>query len=201
MGIQVDTSNNMTVMFNRIFNQTNQGMIIQATNNSDIVWNEILDWGIAYDYINSENNSITNNSFFKGPILDSVVPTTDIDGIITLEWSQVAWATYYLVYRCSSLMEFFDLVGMTFLNVTTNSTSINLADGVYYFVIIAGNATHWTTISNNILVTVSITSNPPTDLTWLVILIIVLCVVGGAVGGLFALHKTGKIDLTKILRR
>ncbi|NHI91896.1 MAG: hypothetical protein EAX96_05295 [Candidatus Lokiarchaeota archaeon] len=85
-----------------------------------------------------------------GPQLSPISPHNIMNGIIILNWSQVQWATYYLVYRDTSLFGYFDLPRMTFIeNLTLNYiTDQVFSIGTYYYGIVASNGTYSTSLSN-----------------------------------------------------
>ena len=87
-----------------------------------------------------------------GPTFNPIVPNIIDDGWVYLTWQSLPWATYYQVFRDTvTIDEFWDIVGKTpVLNVTTNDgwdTQFS-ATGLYCYVVVAANATEWSTISN-----------------------------------------------------
>ncbi len=82
------------------------------------------------------------------PILAVIVPNPNFDGNISLNWSSVTWATSYYVYRDTSPIT--SIIGLSPIQNVTNTIwndtiSIN---GQYYYAVVAGNATHNSSLSN-----------------------------------------------------
>ena len=82
--------------------------------------------------------------------LSTITPHNVTNGKVNLNWTEVSWATFYLVYRANSLFDNYDLPGMSYVsNVTTNYTVDQVFSiGIYYYGIIASNGTHSTSLSN-----------------------------------------------------
>ncbi|NVM31033.1 MAG: hypothetical protein HWN65_19485 [Candidatus Helarchaeota archaeon] len=96
------------------------------------------------------------------PVLEPIFPNPSNDGIIALNWSDVVGATTYYVYRNTSTIT--SVAGLTAIATvsTSNYTDTILINGTYYYVIVAGNISGNSSISNCENVTVAIPSlNPP----------------------------------------
>lgn len=96
------------------------------------------------------------------PHLDTISPNPDYDGIIHLNWSDVAGALRYEVYRDTSLIT--SINGMTPIATIygdSNYTDSILNSGTYYYVVIAENGTGQSPISNCENVTVILPPNAP----------------------------------------
>jgi len=166
-GIHLQKGYNTTIRYNRIYNNTKYSIYLDRSNLSSITWNDMLDNGNFTMQVNSVNNLIQSNAYFRGTTLYTIVPNPVIDGWVRLNWQSVPWATYYLIYRKynAPILYFFSLATMTpVLNVTgppaVDSTVAVL--GNYSYVVVAGNATCWTSISNNQWVIVSAYPKPAT---------------------------------------
>ncbi|MFX0166734.1 MAG: ABC transporter substrate-binding protein [Promethearchaeota archaeon] len=71
------------------------------------------------------------------PVLSSITPNPDTDGIVNLEWNDIVGATSYNVYRDTSLIT--DISGLSPISSPTISqyNDTELAVGTYYYVITA----------------------------------------------------------------
>jgi len=90
------------------------------------------------------------------PLLAAISPSISPTGSIFLNWSSVPGASFYLVYRATSIIT--TVAGLTpiaNLTATTFTDSIT-ADGTFYYVVVAVNATSASAISNVEFVTVAI---------------------------------------------
>jgi len=167
-GVYLLKNLNSTVRYNEISNNSNYGIYVENVNNSLITWNELLDNGNWISYKSGVNVTIEKNACFRGPILNNILPNPAYDGWVRLNWMIPGWVpTYYLIYRKfnAPITSFWNLVTMTpILNVTPNQAidSAVPALGIYYYVIVAGNASCWSTISNNQWVNVTAYPRPAT---------------------------------------
>jgi len=152
-GIHLQKAFNTTIKYNRIYNNTANGIYLDKSNVSTIIWNEILDNGNRITQSGSSNNIIQNNAYFKGTILYNIIPNPVIDILINLNWASLPWANYYMIYRRynAPIKLFWELSKLTPIdNITVNygvDDQITLL-GNYSYVIVAGNSTGWSTISN-----------------------------------------------------
>ncbi|NVM55016.1 MAG: hypothetical protein HWN66_15025, partial [Candidatus Helarchaeota archaeon] len=97
----------------------------------------------------------------SAPVLDPIVPAVDGDGIIDLNWSDVVGATTYYVFRDTSNIT--SVVGLTPIASVSESnyTDTLVTNGIYYYVIVAGDAWANGSISNCENVTVAIPPSAP----------------------------------------
>jgi hypothetical protein len=82
------------------------------------------------------------------PVLAPIVPNPDLDGVIRLNWSAVVGASIYYVYRATSNIT--SVLGMTPIQVVATNSCLDTltTNGLYYYVVVAGNATGNSTPSN-----------------------------------------------------
>ncbi|MBD3229213.1 MAG: hypothetical protein GF329_13605, partial [Candidatus Lokiarchaeota archaeon] len=105
------------------------------------------------EYFNSSISNCENVTLIKyypvsAPILDSIIPSLDYDGFISLNWSTADNATIYYIYRDTSPITDYNALSpiATTSNIFYEDTlSIN---GTYYYVLVAGNLGYNSTISN-----------------------------------------------------
>ncbi|NVM27244.1 MAG: VCBS repeat-containing protein [Candidatus Helarchaeota archaeon] len=141
--------------------------MITVSNYTDIITTNrpyfyviVADNGWANSSIsNCENVTVTIP--LNAPLLDPILPNPDPDGIITLNWGDVAEATTYYIYRNTS--EITSLTGLTPIATVNDSdyTDAIVINGFYYYVIVAGDNWANGSISNCENVTVTIPSSPP----------------------------------------
>ncbi|MHA1264513.1 MAG: right-handed parallel beta-helix repeat-containing protein [Candidatus Helarchaeota archaeon] len=148
---------NSTIAFNRIYHSDQYSVYLEKTYKSKVIWNEILNHTQWIQLINAsditvENNSIYNDSAFLWPISPNPIE----NGWVHLKWDSVLWATYYLIYRKpqAAIDALWDLVeDVPIKNVSSSVTELwdtkLPSTGIYSYVIIAGNATGWSRISNS----------------------------------------------------
>jgi len=168
-GIRLLKNINTTIRYNKIQNNTQYGVSITSTNRSAITWNEILGNGRWINYISGLNNIIEKNAYLWGTILYSITPNPAYDGWVHLTWQSLPWAAYYLIYRKfnAPISSFFNLYSMSPIQNVTPYQAIDSAVpslGKYYYVIVAGNASCWSTISNNQWVNVTAYPRPATPI-------------------------------------
>jgi hypothetical protein len=97
------------------------------------------------------------------PTLNPIVPKINTYGIISLDWSDTVNTVRYFVYKSSSnISEPSEINSLSPLAMVTQSSYIysELIDGTYYYVIVASNPSHNSSISNCENVTVNL-YNPP----------------------------------------
>lgn len=154
-GIYLEKGFDTVIKYNNINNNSLYGIYIVNSNNSEIDWNIVLDNYKCIEELSGINNTINSSFCFKGPLLYPITPNPSYDGWVFLDWANVPWATYYLVYRKfnAPFSNIWDIIlwGTLVKNVTQSEASDNVIAvlGEYYYVIIAGNATCWTIWSNN----------------------------------------------------
>lgn len=205
------SSNNNTLLFNTVNNNTYGIYLWGLSNNNTLTGNEVNNNTIGIYLVGSNYNNVTGNILRDNdPLpgiyetdcygniiinndcvpreleLNPISPTNNTDGQIALNWSEVSWATFYLVYRSSSPI--IDVTGLTLVaNVTvSNHTDTIMQNGTYYYVVIAANSSLNSSISNSENVTVAISSGPPSPPGWglqdfLIILLFILSVLIGAI--------------------
>ncbi len=161
-GMYLLDSNRSNVYYNEIYNCSQFGIYLENCNYTTIRWNQILDNGRWFEVVggNNETINIEKNFCVDGPVLYPISPNPSLDGWVFLDWSDLSWATYYLVYRwLSPLDDIWDIIywGTLAKNVTISNTVDNEVPTLdeYYYVIIAGNATIWSMWSNNQAVNVT----------------------------------------------
>ncbi|NVM31226.1 MAG: hypothetical protein HWN65_20480 [Candidatus Helarchaeota archaeon] len=94
------------------------------------------------------------------PRLAPITPDPSLTGVINLNWNDVINATIYYVYRNTSFIS--STTGLTPIATSIPSTyQDNVANGIYYYAIVAGNGTANSTLSNCENVTVAIPPAPP----------------------------------------
>ncbi|UYP44744.1 hypothetical protein NEF87_001029 [Candidatus Lokiarchaeum ossiferum] len=95
----------------------------------------------------------------NAPSLSSISPNPNHDGIVNLNWNDVAEISKYYIYRSTSTIE--SLIGLNPIAITTSSyyDDYYLSDGTYYYVIVAANGNGNSIPSNCELV--SIVNEPP----------------------------------------
>ncbi|NVM31801.1 MAG: right-handed parallel beta-helix repeat-containing protein, partial [Candidatus Helarchaeota archaeon] len=152
-GVYLLNNLNSTVQYNEIYNFSQVGIKLENTNNSLISWNLLFNNGKPLEEINCVNNTIGINPSEPGPVLKPIVPPAIDDGHVHLSWQSLSWATYYQVFRrfFFTIDEFWDIIFQApRFNVTTTDvwdTQFSTT-GLYYYVVVAANATAWSTISN-----------------------------------------------------
>jgi hypothetical protein len=118
---------------------------------------------VAADFAtNSSISNCENVTLWIGPtLLQPIIPNSDYDGTIILEWKSIYDATIYYIYKQSS--SFSSIEGLTPIATST----IHLyqdelsTHGTYYYVIVAGNVFANSTISNCESVTFEYITNYP----------------------------------------
>ena len=111
-----------------------------------IAWEDLTDYqgaGTDYDILYKKTVWLP-----KGPVLTPIVPNPDFDGVILLNWSEVSNASAYYIYRDTTFIT--SVSGRSPIHVVgLNSCidTINTSD-LYYYVVVAGNVTHNSSISN-----------------------------------------------------
>jgi ribosomal protein L31 len=100
------------------------------------------------------------------PHLDSIVPNPNRDGVIQLNWSEVVGASTYYVYRATSNIT--SVHGMSPIQTIFSNSCLDTitSDGLYYYVVVAGNASGNSTPSNCESVQVAIFRIPGFGINW-----------------------------------
>jgi len=95
------------------------------------------------------NEGINTTLSALAPVLNVITPNPDTDGDIFLNWSDVDGASYYYVYRDTSLIT--DISGLSPIAspITSQYYDNGLPEGTYYYVITGVNAGEETPISNS----------------------------------------------------
>ncbi|MHA1426062.1 MAG: NosD domain-containing protein [Candidatus Helarchaeota archaeon] len=154
-GIFLSGANLSNIKYNEIYNCSQNGIYFEKCNDSTIEWNQIVDNGKCIEQVSGINNVIEHNFCFDGPLLYPITPNPSYDGWIHLDWADVPWATYYLVYRKFAIpfANVWDIIlwGTLVANVTESEMDDNIIAtlGVFFYVVIAGNASCWSMWSNN----------------------------------------------------
>ncbi|MHA1314096.1 MAG: hypothetical protein ACTSRB_09335 [Candidatus Helarchaeota archaeon] len=120
-------------------------------------------------YANDTNNLFGIRKFeytvggeiINAPTLDAISPNPDNDGSINLNWNDVENATIYYIFRDTSPIT--SIVGKNAIVEVTQSEHVDVVSntGTYYYVIIAGNSTYNSSISNCESVVVIISGGTP----------------------------------------
>ncbi|NVM29837.1 MAG: right-handed parallel beta-helix repeat-containing protein, partial [Candidatus Helarchaeota archaeon] len=104
---------------------------------------------------NCENVTFVRYYPVTTPTLDPIVPNPDYDGLIALNWSSAENATIYYVYVDVSVIT--NVSALTPIKTTIDTNEeVQLTDGTYYFVVVAGNLGFNGSLSNCVNVTVNI---------------------------------------------
>ncbi len=119
---------------------------VDGTGIVHIAWEDTTNYlgaGTDYDIFYKKTVWLLN-----GPVLEPILPNPDLDGTIELNWSAVANVTLYYIYR--DLSPFTAIGGRSTIGSTslTNYTDPGLLSGTYYYAVMAGNATHNSSLSN-----------------------------------------------------
>ncbi len=102
------------------------------------------------------------------PTLQPILPNPDEDGNISLSWDHSLYAATYDVYRSTTNIT--SISGLIPLATTADTiySDINVANGKYYYVIVAKNAAGSSNLSNCQSITVKRPTNP--GLLWLLLI-------------------------------
>lgn len=149
-------SDNNTITNNSISYNTDQGIYLNQADDNQIKYNWLEGNGeCIYESSCTGNVFIDNDCVSAPPILDSISPNPDNDGIIELNWSDISGAIRYHVYRNISVIKSADKQLRISSNVDSNYTDIILTNGTYHYAIIAEETSNGS-ISNceNVTVTV-----------------------------------------------
>jgi uncharacterized protein YycO len=143
---------------------TGPSMAVDGARNVHVAWMDNTNYG---------GSGTDPDIFYKklvfapnAPVLDVIVPNPDYDGIIDLNWNEVSGATEYYVYRNrSTIISVIGLTPIATISVSDYQDAIINSD-IYYYVIVAGNATGNSSISNCESVVVDmVDSTPPAAIT------------------------------------
>ena len=132
-----------------------------------------LDLGIGVHNISLVFNNAINQWFhdditvivkspLNSPVLASILPNPSIDGLITLNWSEVEGASTYRIYRsCFPITSEYQLVPIA--NVSVSHYQDTLSNGgCWYYAIVAENSSGRSAMSNCESVIVTIPPSAPT---------------------------------------
>ncbi len=103
-----------------------------------------------------DNITVIVNSRLNPPVLESISPNPDNDGIIVLNWNDIEGATEYNIYRSRSpIISISYMIPITNVSVNTYQDTVSQG-GNWYYAIVAGNLTHRSSHSNceSVLVTI-----------------------------------------------
>ncbi|NVM56013.1 MAG: hypothetical protein HWN66_20110, partial [Candidatus Helarchaeota archaeon] len=142
-------------------------------NNISLVFNNYLN---QWFY---ENITVIVNSHLNHPVLESISPNLNIDGNITLNWSEVDGATSYNIYRSRFPITCIDEMIPIATVSTKHYQDTVTTNGIYYYVIVAGNSTGNSSLSNCKSVEVRLTSPTISTNNFTIWLILVVGSVGG----------------------
>ncbi len=129
-------------------------MALDAQGHFHIVWQDETDY----------NGADTDTDIFykrtagipDAPNLETILPAMDLDGYIDLNWSSSVGASIYHVYRSTSTILSVSGLDPIASVPTTTYQDFLIINGMFYYVVVAGNATGNSTISNCENVTVNI---------------------------------------------
>ena len=144
----------------------------------------------TYYYAIISSNMLDNCSSFNcqsvmvlnpsQPILDIIYPLVSTDGIIYLNWSTVAEAESYYIYRDISLIT--SVIGLNPIAKVLQSNYIDniTRNGQYFYVIVAENNLGNSTMSNQVSVEVAIPGEgiPAFEFFFAILYIIVVVMIG-----------------------
>jgi len=180
------TQNDISYCTGDYYSESGIGILIRVGGNINITYNNVdFCSGYAVELGFSENCIVSYNSFYGNgqypcvlSYVDNVitpnyclflgtrlnyVDTGNWDGIATLNWTESSWAEFYYIFRSTAeitpenYMNLTPIATVTTITFTENFTE----DGLYYYAIMAANATLNGTISNCIAGQVYYT--PPSD--------------------------------------
>ncbi|MHA1821926.1 MAG: SBBP repeat-containing protein [Promethearchaeota archaeon] len=115
------------------------------------------------------------------PILSKILPNPDTDGNIALNWSNVADAKSYLVYRDTKYIASVNNLTSIVETSSTTYNDTNLTNGTYYYIVIAKSEGEFSNISNceSIIVAIppSESTPPPSNISSFVPIIMLLSII------------------------
>ncbi len=173
IGIYFDNSGFNTIYYNAFINNTEHISVVSSNNYWDNgqkgnFWDNYLVkypsathngkvWNTPYNVIGLEQDKFpliyVPFSQFDTPSLTN--PSNSTNGTIFIQWNSIVEADYYLVYRSNSTIT--QIQGLTpIANTTSMNFSETLANGTYYYVVVAVNEFLQSNVSNNVMLTVSI---------------------------------------------
>lgn len=131
------------------------------------------------DVVTANQHSYTVSVFLwqlDTPILHPISPNPNHNGNIHLTWNEVIGATNYYIFKSNSSIT--SLGNMLPIDSTISNDYIDTisSDGIYYYIVIAGDSQHNSSISNCVSVTVSLDDNLISG--YLILPIISLLVIG-----------------------
>lgn len=132
-----------------------RGVFIDDANNDGL--NDIA----SANFLDPGNNiSVFLGISPNSTILNPIIPNIDVDGIIYLNWSDIFVASIYYIYRESSEITTVDTLTPIAAVSESNYNDTIAFNGVYYYVIVAGNAKENSSISNceNVIVAIPVSS-------------------------------------------
>ncbi|MFX1296535.1 MAG: hypothetical protein ACFFD2_16970 [Promethearchaeota archaeon] len=132
-------------------------------------------WGRNSSISNCENVTVAIPP--DAPVLDPILPNLDTDGIINLNWSDIAEATIYYVFRNTSNIISVDGLIPIAAVTDSNYTDTIIANGTYYYVIITGSVVGNSSISNCENVTIEFPPGIPGFESIIIICFFVLIVI------------------------
>ncbi len=154
---------------------------VSDSNYTDIItFNGIYYYGIVAGNAGG-NSSISNIESvtvaipITAPILNSIDPPFDEDGIIYLDWTDVLSATAYYIYRDNLKIESVDSLTPIAKVTDSNFTDFITSNGYYFYAIIAENNLGNSSVSNWDVVVVEVEVSQPGNDYLLEIIIISGC--------------------------
>ena len=151
---------NIYYIYKSTSNITSINEMIPISTTIEHKFQDIITKNETYYYVIVAGNALGNSSISNcenvtiampipsSPILNSILPNPNINGIIELNWSYILEATTYYVFRSNS--DIISIDGLTPITAVylNNYHDINTVNGTYYYVIVAGNAMGNSSISN-----------------------------------------------------
>jgi len=137
------------------------------------------------------------------PVLEHILPVIDVDGIIHLNWNTVPGATIYYVYQSSTPITTVENISAVSSTNMSEYVDTILANGTYYYTIVAGNSSGNGTRSNVENVTVALPPANPSPNGDPTTTIVVICIIAGCSAGIVLgiMAKQGKLQKIAIKKK
>ncbi len=182
-GIAMVYSPRNFILFNKIYNNSNNAIYLKTSSFNYIVGNILRNNKQCINESGCIGNIIEGNDcdheqlvVLSPPQLSQIFPNIIITGIINLNWTFVAGANIYYIYRDTKPITSVEGLNPIFATSMTNYTDIVTSSGKYYYAVVAGNSTANSTISNSEGTNVVIDSVYPTSLALILLMICVSAV-------------------------